>query len=74
MTAETNGLPLELRPLFGDVDFNSLNWGAHCPLIIQRILETGNWQAIRWLRSAVGDETLRHFLIPRQGKGLSPRQ
>lgn len=74
MIQESNGLPPELRPFFWDVEFESLNWESHRQFIIQRILESGDWQAIRRVWAIVGDEALRHFLISRQGRGLSPRQ
>ncbi len=43
-------------------------------LIIQRILTDGSWEAILWLRSQVGDHTLKQWLISHRGRGLSPRQ
>ena len=42
--------------------------------IIRRILEYGDFNSYRWLRSKMGDEQLRQWVIARNGKGLTPRQ
>jgi len=68
------GLPDFLRSLFWDVDFNRLNWDAHREYIAGRILESGNWNAIRWLWTTWGDDALRTYLLSRKGRGLSPPQ
>ncbi len=43
-------------------------------LIIQRILVSGSWEAVSWLRSQVADQDLKEWLVSRHGRGLSPRQ
>lgn len=68
------GLPDFLRPFFWDVDFDRLDWDAHREYIAGRILESGNWNAIRWLRTTWGDDSLRAYLLTRKGRGLNPRQ
>jgi len=72
--SDRTGLPEFLRSLFWDVDFNRLNWDAHREYIAGRILESGNWNAIRWLRTTWGDDALRAYLLSRKGRGLSPPQ
>ena len=67
-------LPEILRPLFWDVDFSALNWETDRDLIVRRILQTGNWLAIRWLRLTWGDGPLRAWLQAHAGGRLSPRQ
>jgi len=67
-------LPNRLRPLFWDYDFNALTWEEDRDLVIRRILTSGDWNAILWLRSRVGDESLKEWIRQQQGDGLSPRQ
>jgi hypothetical protein len=67
-------LPEFLRSLFWDVDFAALDWEADRDLIIRRVLQAGSWSAVRWLRSACGDQALRAWLSVHTGGRLSPRQ
>lgn len=39
-----------------------------------RILASGPWESVQWLRSRVTDEELRHWIEDRRGRGLSPQQ
>lgn len=74
-SSQINGpLPERLRPLFWDVDFSSLDWELDHNLIVRRILQDGNWAAVRWLRSTWGDAAVRGWLITHAGGRLSPRQ
>ena len=67
-------LPEELRKLFWDHDFDRLNWDSDHDLITHRILASGPWEAVRWLRRELGDARLRSWILNRQGRGLSPQQ
>lgn len=67
-------LPALLRPLLWDYDFEALAWENDRDLIIARVLTSGGWEAITWLRSHVGDRALREWIERHQGRGLSPRQ
>ncbi len=67
-------LPTLLRPLFWDDDFEALAWENDRDLIIARVLTSGGWDAITWLRFHMGDRALREWIERHQGRGLSPRQ
>lgn len=67
-------LPEQLRPAFWDVEFERLRWPADRDFITRRILSSGSWEAIRWLRATMGDQFLRRWLQNSQGIGLTPRQ
>jgi len=73
-TTERSGLPTLLRPFFWDHDFKALTWEDDRDLIIARVLASGTWEAITWLRTRLGDQTLREWIERRHGGGLSPRQ
>jgi hypothetical protein len=67
-------LPIMLRPFFWEYDFNILDWEKDREFIIGRILSSGNWGAVKWLRSHVGDLRLQKWLERHEGDGLSPQQ
>jgi hypothetical protein len=70
----TRSLPENLRPYFWDYSFAELSLKADRNLIIRRVLTSGSWKAISWLRQQIGDSELRKWLIIHRGRGLSPRQ
>ena len=74
MTTARTELPTLLRPLFWDHDFGALSWEQDRDLLMARILTTGGWEAIRWLRDHCGDPELRDWIIRRRGARLTPRQ
>jgi hypothetical protein len=43
-------------------------------MIIGRVLATGPWETVQWLRSAAGDEVIRDWIERHEGRGLSARQ
>jgi hypothetical protein len=67
-------LPQTLRPLFWDHDFDVLNWSEDRDLMVLRVLTAGNWEAVSWLRSQMGDHELKEWIASRCGRGLSPQR
>jgi hypothetical protein len=67
-------LPDALRPLFWEHDFEALTWEADRDLIVARVLASGSWTAVKWLRSRLSDAELRQWIQRRRGRGLSQRQ
>jgi len=63
-----------VEPVFWDVDCQTLSWDQHRDFIIQRILESGSMEMLRWLQQTVGADALRGWLQEQQGAGLSPRR
>ncbi len=72
MAAST--LPDLIKPFFWDSDTRALSWAEHRDFIIRRILQTGTWEALSWLRNELGDDELRLWIEKQRGGGLSPRQ
>ncbi|MGH7966833.1 MAG: DUF6922 domain-containing protein [Candidatus Binatia bacterium] len=58
-SARFSRLPAMLRPLFWDYDFVALGWDSDRDLIVTRVLTSGDWDAVSWLRSRLGDHALR---------------
>jgi hypothetical protein len=73
-SADPGGLPELLRSLFWDCDFDALDWQQHRDFVIGRVLVAGGWDAICWIRRALGDDVLREWIQRRQGDSLSPQQ
>jgi hypothetical protein len=67
-------LPTPLRALFWDYDFKSLAWEDDHDLVIARVLTSGGWDAITWLRSRMGDHALKEWIEQHQGGGLNPQR
>ncbi|MGH7965224.1 MAG: DUF6922 domain-containing protein [Candidatus Binatia bacterium] len=67
-------LPAQLQALFWDYDFKALTWESDHDLITARVLASGTWDAVTWLRSRLGDHALRDWIERHQGRGLSPQQ
>jgi hypothetical protein len=67
-------LPQSLKPYFWDYSFSKLSLDTDRDFIIRRILSSGSWEAVIWLKKKIGDEELKEWLITHRGRGLSPRQ
>jgi len=63
-----------MRNLFWDCDFDTVTWEKHRDFIIRRIVDRGNLEAMRWLRAAAGDETIRDWFLRKHGRGLDARK
>jgi hypothetical protein len=72
--SDSESLREMLRPLFWDCDFDELDLNQHRDFVIRRILESGTWDAVCWLRQDQGDETLRKWIAQHEGRSLSPQQ
>ncbi len=73
-SASNAELPPLLRDLFWDYDFAALNWQDDRDLITMRVLASGSWDAVTWVRSRLRDHALREWIEQHQGRGLSPQQ
>lgn len=67
-------LPDNLRTLFWDCDFASLDLSQYRNFVIRRILDRGNWDAIMWLRHTLGDMAIKEWFITKHGRGLDARK
>ena len=69
-----NPIPPPVRKLFWDLDPRSLRLDRDEEMIIGRVLASGPWETVKWLRSIVGDDAIRQWIEEHDGRGLSPRQ
>jgi hypothetical protein len=67
-------LPDSIRSLFWDCDPSEVSITAHRSFIIGRVLDSGDWNAVSWLRREVGDDALREWFVRKRGGGLDARK
>ena len=67
-------LPAPVRKLFWDTDVRALRWDRHREAIIGRVLASGTWADVTWLRKTVGDPALHEWILRHEGRGLTPQQ
>jgi hypothetical protein len=65
-------IPIGLRPHFQEYDPDHLELEKDADLIIQRALEFGTWEEVRWLFATYGRHRIRLFLRKRGERLLSP--
>ncbi len=64
-------IPLELRPIFWDVDPKAFDPTRYPEYTIRRVLELGDEQAVAWLRRTFSEA--RIGAVVRHERRLSPR-
>jgi hypothetical protein len=65
-------IPTDLQPYFQEYDVNELEIQRDANLIIQRTLDFGTWEEIRWLFEVYGVKRIRLFLREHGERGLKP--
>jgi hypothetical protein len=67
-------VPESIAPLFYEYEPDSIDKAVHADVILHRIMERGDWQAMKWLLNTYTKEEISSFL-ERKGKNLlSPRE
>lgn len=66
-------LPASLAPFFQEYEFSHLDPDRDATIIIDRTLEYGNREEIRWLFRRYGIERVRRAVQERGARHLSPR-
>ncbi len=65
-------IPLSLKPYFQEYNLEDLHLRRDADLIIQRTLEFGDWNEIRWLFQVYKRERIRRFLRQHGERWLKP--
>ena len=71
MTRDRNRLPAFLKRCFWDVPFRQLDLQQVSAFVIERILEYGDPQAVRWMQDRFAPEAIRETV--KRARGLSAR-
>jgi len=67
-------LPPFLHALFWEFNVKGIDIAQHADTIMGRIMERGNWQAMRWLRDVYHTDQIISYLGRRGKKVLPPRE
>lgn len=65
-------IPTGLKPCFQEYDTAQLDIAQDANLIIQRALEFGTWEEVRWLFEVYGAKRIRLFLRQHGERWLRP--
>jgi hypothetical protein len=65
-------VPIGLKPYFQEYDIARLNLERDANLIIQRTLEFGTWEELRWLFATYHSKRIRRFLREYGVRQLKP--
>jgi len=66
ITESDKNILLNNRSLFWDVNVETIDIEKHANYIIERFLEYGTLDGVRWLRKFYGDERIRQFLLTKR--------
>jgi hypothetical protein len=72
--APSGGLPALLRSYFWEYDADRIRPGPDREIVMLRLMESGDQDAIRWLRAEYGDTSLAEFMTRRGARGLSEKR
>lgn len=68
-----NGLSQDTDWLFPEYDFETMNLETHQGVIIERILERGTWEQLRWLFTTYGEDEVAAWVRQHGFRLLSKR-
>ena len=68
-----NQLPADAAWLFPEYDFESMSLEEHRGVIIERVLERGTWEQVRWLFATYGEDAVAEW-VRRHGFRLLSRR
>ena len=72
MDSQSRAIPTGLQPYFQKYDLAALDLRKDASLIIQRTLEFGTWEEIRWLFQTYDRPRVRRFLREHGERWLTP--
>jgi len=67
-------LPPSIKPYFQEYDFSRLAVDIHAELVIERVLNYGNLEELRWLFTQYGWSPITQWVQERGEKRLSSRR
>jgi hypothetical protein len=66
-------LPLDLEWLFPEYDFTEIGLSSHQGVILERVLEKGSWEQVRWLFKTYNEEKVADWVRKHGYRMLSKR-
>ncbi len=68
-----SSLPADVARLLWDVDPAGIDPARDAPLIFERVMSRGSWEAMKWLRATYSKALLAEFVKTQGARRLSPR-
>lgn len=68
-----SALPPFVERLLWDVDPASIDLDRDAPLVLERVMSRGSWEAMKWLRATYPQAKLASFVRSEGVRRLSPR-
>ena len=72
MSIQPPPIPSSLQPFFQEYELADLRLRKDANLIIQRTLEYGTWDEVRWLFQAYSRQRIQRFLREHGERGVKP--
>lgn len=72
MVAKPTTIPTTMRPFFQEYDLESIRIRRDANLVIQRTLEYGDWEEIRWMFQVYKRQRIQRFLREHGERWLKP--
>ena len=66
-------LPTDTAWLFPEYDFATMDLEHHAGVVIERVLERGSWEQVRWLFATYGEERVAAWVQRHRFRLLSKR-
>lgn len=66
-------VPKQFHEVFWEVDPEQLDTEKNPEYIMERILEYGTLEGVRWVRKTIGDEKIKEFITGRARRSLSSK-
>jgi hypothetical protein len=66
-------LPAFVAQLLWDVDTTSIDIDRDAPLVFERVMSRGSWEAMKWLRATYPQDRIASFMSREGARRLSPR-
>jgi len=66
-------LPDFVARLLWDVDPAAVDLERDAPLVLERVMSRGSWEAMKWLRARYSRDRIADYLVRQGARRLSPR-
>jgi hypothetical protein len=66
-------VPADVARLLWDQDLGRIDLDRDAPVVIERVMARGSWEAMKWLRRRFSKDVLAAFVRTRGRQVLSPR-
>jgi hypothetical protein len=66
-------IPAKFASLFWDGDLSTLDVDRHREQVLERVLQDGDLESVRWVLETYGDAVVRGFILEHGARRLDPK-